>query len=312
MSRSAASTGSDRPRSLKAAHYVQLICSATRVEQAVCRWCAARRGRTAPARPRRAGRSRPDRRAQLAPRAALEEVAQRRLDHRPGARAVRDPEADDGVRAAQQRAGAQLVLAARRDPVDDEPPERRQRRERRVEDARRPPPRRRRRRAGRRWPRGSRSVIPSRGSASIAASAPSSSAQLRACPRVEALGDHAAGAERPARARRRASRRRRRAECTTTLSPGAMSRRGPVQVPGGRAPGAAARAAWSSPTASGMREGQRRRRRPRTRRSRRWPQRATTRSPVSVADARDLDAGRQRQRRLREVGVRCGRGCRRS
>src|SRR4051812_3632886 len=134
-SRSAASVGSESPRSAKVVTATQTsgLPSPRRVEQLLAaraplgevdlglRGVAERVG---------VAHHRP----QLTALHAREEVGQRVVDHRRAVEAVPQPEPGDGVAAAQQAAGAHLVLLARGDPVDDEAPERRQRLGRLLED----------------------------------------------------------------------------------------------------------------------------------------------------------------------------------
>ena len=82
------------------------------------------------ARPRTARRSRPRRRAARRARRASNSSASGSATISGPAEAVHEPEADDRLAAAHQRAGGDLVRLARGDAVGDEPPERRERRQR--------------------------------------------------------------------------------------------------------------------------------------------------------------------------------------
>ena len=145
---------------------------------AACRWCVARAGRSAPGPPAPGGKSARRRRAARRAAARAKRSSSASANIAGALQAVKQVEADDRARVAQQRAGGDLVGFVGGDPVGDDPPERG---ERTVGGARTPRHRTsRRRRRPRVPPLASirRSVSPS-GSGSMATSAPSSSASAR-------------------------------------------------------------------------------------------------------------------------------------
>ena len=132
--------GSDRPRSAKvvtAAEELRSACafSDAGVEQRACRWCGGPAGPRARAAASESPYASPST-TRSSPRAARSNRSRSGPATIAGlAQAVHQPEADDRLAAAHQRAGGDLVLLARGDAVGDQAPERRERLQRLLEHA---------------------------------------------------------------------------------------------------------------------------------------------------------------------------------